>query len=223
MTETTIASCTPSSQAKGKRADQDPSCIVQDAIVYPLTQGDTTSIKRILDANNLDYDTIESTAETGYYWVQNLPFNIKTQLLNNPAVASVYYYAKFNQDNPRGPADILNGMPSPDPFDADDALRDKGLITSEPLTPHLILNETLEEFFNTDKLQLWKRASIRTDPIDYFNPALVSHPPAVTWKGTDRDLYTGPRDRRFIFYYDDSAGEGMTIYTIGEIGMCKSI
>ncbi|KAH7369719.1 pectate lyase superfamily protein-domain-containing protein [Rhexocercosporidium sp. MPI-PUGE-AT-0058] len=238
VTTTTVASCTPKASPNVKRAGDDPSCVVENAIVYPLTPGDAPSIIRLLTNNGLSYDTISSTNAldpsnniqyTAYFWVRDLPFNVKSQLQNQPAIASVYYYGQFNLDNPKGiNDDVTHGIPSAKGLDAEEASRRAEDPVSQPPSQYLQANESFYDPGTSENLHLWKRAPT-SSPMKWWNPAMVSIPPGKYWRGIgkdkdgnsygDADLWTGPRSGTYTFHYDDTAGEGMTVYITGEVGM----
>ncbi|KAK0123765.1 hypothetical protein ONS95_008770 [Cadophora gregata] len=221
VTQTTIASCSASPNAKAKRAGDDPSCTIENAIVYPLTPGDAPSVARLLTNNGLRFDTIQSTnlGYTGYFWVRNLPFNIKSLLLNSPPIASVYYYGQFNQENPKGPNDdVSHGLVLREALHAD-VFPGPEIPMSQPSSRYPSANESS---YDSGDSKLWKRAAT-SSAMKFWNPAFASIPPGAVWRGTgatfDPDFWTGVRDGTYTFHYDDSAGEGMTVYTIGEVGM----
>ncbi|KAF2993713.1 hypothetical protein E8E14_002289, partial [Neopestalotiopsis sp. 37M] len=73
---------------------------------------------------------------------------------------------------------------------------------------------TVNDGLPPSKVQLWKRAA--TSALSqYWNDALISLPNGQRWKSGPRG---GKSGSDFVYYYDDSAGSGMTVYAVGEPG-----
>ncbi|KAI1773231.1 pectin lyase-like protein [Hypoxylon cercidicola] len=230
---TTVETCTvpPTGAARVRSADPSPTgtangdfpiikhradCVDVGVVVYPRDPMNVGSIEANLQ--NDFHDQIWSTrlGYTAYFWVQSLPAETKALLDNNPDVLSMYDYFAWNSNNPAPGLPIFglgSGDMSPAIFGRE-YLHDEYQSPSQDLSRNGSRVDTPE----ADKTQPWKRAATSAVAGDYWNDALVSLPPSQRWKSRQRVPRGGVNDDgEFVYFYDDSAGSGVTVYAIGEV------
>ncbi|KFY05268.1 hypothetical protein O988_00131 [Pseudogymnoascus sp. VKM F-3808] len=217
---TSVAVCTPSATnpAKVRRSgneitDEDPvplrrredNCVDLGAIVYPHGPRDVGGVPSALQRERLVYQTIGATHPdnyVAYYWVQSLPESIKSEI-ETFDLADAYYYPEYNHNSPRQPQAIFG-------------------LGREEVAPAIISRESLSDVLHNisrvehpppDKRRPWARAATTTGS-DIWNTAFISLPPN---KDFSDSVASGSKSGGlFQYYYDDSAGEGITVYTPGD-------
>ncbi|GAP87899.2 hypothetical protein SAMD00023353_1601050 [Rosellinia necatrix] len=208
----------PSGAANGispvsRRADDD--CKEVPVIIYPKDPMDTQAILAIeMELVNHNHRRIQSTklGYTAYIWVQSLPSDTRARLMS--LVTDIYDYNDWNARNIPQLAPILYSLA---PENKLQAIPDRvHLLEDKPSYLELLYNETSAGDPAASKTQKWKRAATSAVIGDgLWNAALISVPPRQEWRkvGAPRGGRSG---RNFLYYYDDSAGSGVTVYTIGD-------
>ncbi|KAK8067581.1 glycan 1-3-beta-glucosidase precursor [Apiospora saccharicola] len=205
---------------------QKRACKDVPAVIYPSNPRSRAEVGLILA--KLDGQTFREVRSdslgggyTAFIWVASLPADIQQEILEVAPQAFVYDYQNYNKNNlpPIGPQFGLRDRDQP-------AVLRRGL---EP-DPNLELDTswgdaTLPGNATEGARPLWKRAATSATANDVYrwNAALVSFPKAPRPPAPKPVWKVGPKGgavsrTQFIYYYDDSAGAGRTVYAVGEPG-----
>lgn len=165
----------------------------------------------------MTFNQIQSTnlGYTAYYWLQSPSQDlIDTLAADDDVLGEPYNYYAYNERT------LITSLPSLYGMSQDDAvvpaLEARGhweddLLPSDRLPP----NATQVDVPEPDRVALWKRAA--TSAVSkYWDDALVSLPDGAGWKSAASQSLSGGQ---FQYFYDSSAGAGVTVYAIGEVGV----
>ncbi|RYC61691.1 hypothetical protein CHU98_g4510 [Xylaria longipes] len=152
---------------------------------------------------------------TAFIWVQSLPTDVKDELALLPEIDDIYDYRDWNANNQPQPGPILDLIPAKRaPVNPRDLYRlERGSSYLD-----ISLNDTsVDDPASHKEFRLAKRAQITAEAPGLYNDALISLPPRQTWKqlGDRGGRLSG---NRFQYHFDDSAGSGISVYALGEVG-----
>ena len=203
------------------RADDDD-CKEVSVVIYPRNPTNEQEIQQIeSELANHNHRRIQSTQlkYTAFIWVQSLPKDVRQRLELFVEVDDIYDYKDWNAQRIPQEGPILSVLPLNERKAA--ALSDdveffdhEPDLLSQDL-PHSN-NETLVDT-SPDKTRLWKRAVTTAVTSGLYNDALISLPRGQIWRQRNTGGRGGVIGQNFQYYYDDSAGSGITVYTIGDI------
>ncbi|KAI1159223.1 pectate lyase superfamily protein-domain-containing protein [Nemania serpens] len=180
-------------------------------VVYPKDPRNVASIIADLQDDSNDRIWSRDLKYTAYFWVLSLPLETYQKLRMNPDVLSMYDYHEWNLNSPNPPKDIFNGIEDGPMLPAFSPRDDP--VESQPRARYLSRHMNHLETRNTSSTrtgQVSKRAATSAQSL-YFNTALISVPPGQRWKNGLRGG-GGNLGNLYQYYYDDSAGSGISVY-----------
>jgi hypothetical protein len=191
-------------------------CNLNNYIVYPKDPFNVGDIPTYLANAGVTFNQIQSTnlGYTAYYWLQNPSQDlIDTLAADADVMGEPYDYYAYNERTLLTGGPILYGMSRDDAAPVLEARghREDDLLPSGRLPP----NATQVDAPEPDRVTLWKRAATSAVS-EYWDDALVSLPDGAGWKSAASQSYSGGQ---FQYFYDSSAGAGVTVYAIGEVGV----
>ncbi|RWA06956.1 hypothetical protein EKO27_g8145 [Xylaria grammica] len=195
-----------------KRAGDD--CEEAPAVIYPSDPMDSQGIQTIeIGLRDHKHTRIQSTklGYTAYIWVQSLPKETKYQLELLTEVESIYYYREFNAQN----------VPQNTPLLSTSFVSNRvDFLEYQSVSPALTPNSSSTNALVTNKSPRRKRvATYAIANNGLWTDALISLPPNQLWKERGNPRAGRGTRNSFLYYYDDSAGAGATVYTIADIGV----
>ncbi|KAF7515037.1 hypothetical protein G7054_g14801 [Neopestalotiopsis clavispora] len=224
---TTIETCTIEPTGGARRRTPEPSeghalqkraCQPVPVVIYPrdpTSAAERGQIRAALGTNAYHEARSNSLAGgyTAFFWVQSLPSEPRSTIETLVGGENVYEYQTWNKNNlpPSGPnLGIASEAAAIIP-------RGSGPVGLDSESFNLSLRgdpPTMNDGLPPSKVRLWKREA--TSALSqYWNDALISLPNGQRWKSGPRG---GKSGSDFVYYYDDSAGSGMTVYAVGEPG-----
>ncbi|KAI0537760.1 pectate lyase superfamily protein-domain-containing protein [Xylaria digitata] len=213
-----VAAANNDSPLKGRADD----CREVSVVIYPRDPTNNAEIQQIeLELVNHNHRRIQSTqlGYTAFIWVQSLPKDVRDRLALLVAVDDIYDYKDWNAQRIPQAGPILSVLPPNEKMAAIansvHFLEDEPVLLSRDLLHSD--NETLADVPAADKTQLRRRAVTTAVASGLYNDALISLPPGQIWRQRNTMGRGGVIGQNFQYYYDDSAGSGITVYAIGEV------
>jgi hypothetical protein len=224
---TTIETCTIEPTGGARRRTPEPSeghalqkraCQPVPVVIYPrdpTSAAERGQIRAALGTNAYHEARSNSLAGgyTAFFWVQSLPSEPRSTIETLVGGENVYEYQTWNKNNlpPSGPnLGIASEAAAIIP-------RGSGPVGLDSESFNLSLRgdpPTMNDGLPPSTVRRWKREA--TSALSqYWNDALISLPNGQRWKSGPRG---GKSGSDFVYYYDDSAGSGMTVYAVGEPG-----